>query len=95
MAENINIFNEMYNYIEQTSSEFVDKIVRDEAFLKGIGKLWEGYLDYRAVIDKMIQESLKSLNVANKKDQEKVLFKLSQLESNIKTISRNLDKLEK
>ncbi len=95
MAENINIFNEMYNYIEQTSSEFVDKIVRDETFLKGIGKLWEGYLDYRSVIDKMIHEALKNLNVANKKDQEQVLFKLSQLESKVKQISRAVDKLEK
>ncbi len=95
MAENINMFNEIYNYIEKTSADFVDKVVRDEVFLKGIGKLWEGYLDYRSITDKMVNESLKSMNVANKKDQEKVLFKLTQLESKMKRLERAVEKLEK
>jgi hypothetical protein len=94
MAEAQNVFSEIYQYIEETSADFIDKVVKDEVFLKGVGKLWEGYLDYRTVIDKMVTDALKNLNVANKKDQEKILFRLNQLESKVQQISRTLEKIK-
>jgi len=94
MADNVNIFSELYNYIEQTSADFFDKVVKDESVLKGFGKMWEGYLDYKFITDKMLNEALKNMNIANKKEQEKILFKINQLESKINYLSRIVDKLE-
>jgi len=97
MAEKneLNVFNEMYDFIEKSTSGFIEKVIKDENILKIMSKWRDGALDFKTSLDRVMNESLKNFNIANRLDQERTLHKLNLLEAKVNDLSERLEKLIK
>ncbi len=87
--------NEVFEFIEKSTSGFMEKLVKDDNLLKIMGKWRDNVLDFKTYFDKMLFETLKNMNLPNKKDQEKSLHKINVLESQLNDLVEKVEKLAK
>lgn len=101
MAENekilpeTNIFSEMMKYFEEAISQFLQKITRDDKYMKAISRFRDSMLDIKSYFDKVVTQSLKNLNLPTKEEIERALYKMTILEAKMNEISDKLDKFVK
>jgi polyhydroxyalkanoate synthesis regulator phasin len=94
MAESQEVsMDQFFDFIEKTTTGFMEKLLKDDNLLKIAGKWRDNALDFKNYFDKMISEALKNMNLPNKKDQEKTLHKINMLESQVADIEERIKKL--
>lgn len=86
-------FNKIFEFIEKSTTNFIEKLVKDDNIIKIMGKWRDNALDFKNYFDKIITETLKNMNLPNKIDQEKTLHKINMLESEISELTEKIEKL--
>jgi hypothetical protein len=92
-GKNEDAMSQIFEFIEKSTTGFMDKLIKDDNLIKIMGKWRDNVLDFKTFFDKVITESLKNMNLPNKKDQEKTLHKINMLESMVDEISEKVQKL--
>ena len=99
MAENekilqeTNIYSEMMKYVQEATSQFLQKLIQDDKYIKAVSRFRDSMLDVKTQFDKIVTQSLKNLNLPTKEEIERALYKMTLLEAKMNDISDKLDKL--
>ena len=91
--KNDDAMSQIFDFIEKSTTGFMDKLIKDDNLIKIVGKWRDNVLDFKTFFDKVITESLKNMNLPNKKDQEKTLHRINMLESMVDEIAEKVEKL--
>lgn len=87
-----NVFSEMMEYFEKATSDFLQKMAKDDKYMKAVSRFRDSMLDTKNYFDKVVAQSLKNLNLPTKEELERALHKMTVLEAKMGEISLKLDK---
>ncbi|MFZ2957182.1 MAG: hypothetical protein WA705_09850 [Candidatus Ozemobacteraceae bacterium] len=68
---------------EKTMADSIERMTKDEAFLKNISKAFSSSLDVKHQLETQIEKYLKSINMPTKGDLERILSYLQRIEEKL------------
>ncbi len=95
ILQETNVFSELMKYLEEATSQFLQKMTKDEKYIKAISRYRDSMLDIKSYFDKVITQSLKNMNLPTKEELERALYKMTLLEAKMTDIGDKLDILIK
>ncbi len=87
------LWKQAFDIWEKQTADYWDKVLRSPQFLEQMGKSLEQSLAVKTQIDKAVTLALSSLQLPNKRDQEQILHKLTELSTQVRQLSERVDRL--
>ena len=85
------MFTKMFNTWEQQASQSMEQYLRNPSVLNFVGNFLQSGLKYKIYWDQFCLHSLKNLMLPNKRDQEKMMHQLNELNSRINDVEDNIE----
>ncbi|OGO41627.1 MAG: hypothetical protein A2Z04_00990 [Chloroflexi bacterium RBG_16_57_9] len=87
------IWKQAFDIWEKQTADYWDKFLRSPQFLEQMGTSLEQSLQVKTVIDKAVSQTLTNLQLPNKRDQEQILHRLTELSAQVRQLSDRVDRL--
>jgi hypothetical protein len=79
---------------EQTTAKYLEQVMQNPAVLGPAGTLLTAFMKTKAATDKAIAQGWAAVGVATRRDQERALYKLDQIEARLADLEDRLADLE-
>ena len=86
-------YTNFYDAWEKVTTEALEKWVNSPLFASNIGKIIEKSSEFKKYFDQAMEISLKNMNLPSKRDLERVLSSINNIEAKINDLSDKVDEI--